>query len=92
MPQVRQSVPGPETTGQSPSNAFRFFPQSPLRYRLKAFEKNMFGPGTLMRTWGTRLLRLTVVLRKNLKRFVRLYFQERYFLDLTAPGLNRRDQ
>jgi hypothetical protein len=45
-----------------------------------------------MRTWGTRLLRLTVVLRKNLKRFVRLYFQERYFLDLTAPGLNRRDQ
>jgi hypothetical protein len=54
VPQVRQGVPGPKKTERSSTIALRFFPQAPLMDRLKAFEKNMFGPGTLMRTWGTR--------------------------------------
>jgi len=50
VPHVRPGVRGPRTTGRSPTIALELF----LSDRLKAFEKNMFGPGTLMRTWGTR--------------------------------------
>jgi hypothetical protein len=32
-----------------------------LTYRVKAFEKTIFGPGTLVRTWGTRPISLNVV-------------------------------
>ena len=31
-----------------------FLQEVQLRYQLKAFEKFLFGPGTLGRTWGTR--------------------------------------
>jgi hypothetical protein len=54
VPQVRTSVPGPKKTERSSTIAFRFFPQTPLSDKLRAFEKNISGPGTLMRTWGTR--------------------------------------
>ena len=54
VPQVRQSVPGPKKTERSSTIALRFFPQAPLMDQLKAFEKTIFGPGTLRRTWGTR--------------------------------------
>jgi hypothetical protein len=52
---VRPGVRGPKTTERSSTIALQFVPQARLRDRLKSFEKNMFGPGTLMRTWGTRL-------------------------------------
>jgi hypothetical protein len=66
VPHVRLSVHGSKKTGVAPSNAtttrVRLRPKArALAHEVKAFEKPIFGPCTLRRTWGTRPESKTVV-------------------------------
>jgi hypothetical protein len=61
VPHVRRGVHGPKRAGRSPFQCHCYTGKKIavvskifLARGVKAFEKTVFGPGTLMRTWGTR--------------------------------------